>query len=308
MKFGQDNPTMTFAPVDLQGLAARLNALRPADGLAPAASVVVPVNARGDLRNVQRVLSDVGRYDGAGTLEVILVVNNFPEDSPPAEIKTLEALGARVLAVPDIRKPGEAPGFSARIPGVRAAASEQVVLFDADCRIPHPAPLIDWYAAQLRGGATAAYTHVAYYDFTDAVSIQVRFALHHSTRWFKRTALGIPTTRGSNYAVRRSVMLDLYERGLLADEMNVGPAFQRHVGRVAYSRDPNHTVYTSGRMFRPGWRRIAPYLLYRLRYNLRVLPVHANVAARTGRERDPVREVRRRQPSHQVEQVARIDA
>jgi len=280
---------MTFAPVALDGLAGRLEALRNGAGV-PAASVVVPVNARGDLRNVPRLLSDIGRYDGSNTLEVILVVNNFQEDSPPPEIKLLESLGATVLAVPNARKPGEAPGFSARIPGVRAAASEQVVLFDADCRVPHAAPLIDWYVARLQGGASAAYTHVAYYDFTDAVSIHARFAVHHATRWFKRTVLGVPTTRGSNYAVRRSAMLDLYDRGLLADEMNVGPAFKRFVGPVAYSGDPRHTVYTSGRMFRPGWRRIAPYFLYRLRYNLRVLPVHGNAAARTGRERDPVRE------------------
>jgi hypothetical protein len=32
-----------------------------------------------------------------------------------------------------------------------------------------------------------------------------------------------------------------------------------------------------------------PYYVYRLRYNLRVLPVRAGVARRTGREHDPVR-------------------
>ena len=289
MLLSQDNPTVSFAPVDLDGLPARLSALHPAPGAAPDASIVVPVNACGDLTNVRRLLSDIGRYDGVHRLEVVLVVNNFREDSPPAEIETLRALGATVLAVPNVRKPGEAAGFSARIPGVRAARSEPVMLFDADCRIPQPTPLIDWYIAQLQQAASAAYSHVAYYEFTAAASIRVRFALHHASRWLKRSVLRIPTTRGSNYAVRRSAMLELYERGLLADEMNVGPVFRRFVGQVAYSGDRRHTVYTSGRMFRPGWRRVAPYFLYRLRYNLRVLPVHSDVASRTGRQRDPVR-------------------
>ncbi|MGH7202579.1 MAG: hypothetical protein ACREJB_18375, partial [Planctomycetaceae bacterium] len=63
----------------------------------------------------------------------------------------------------------------------------------------------------------------------------------------------------------------------------------RLAGRVAYSGRSELAVLTSGRMFRPGWKRILPYFLYRLRYNLRVLPVRNDVARRTGRERDPVR-------------------
>lgn len=290
MKFGQDDPNATFPPVETGSIAHRLEALRPAQGTVPDVSVVVPVNARGDLRNIPRLLSDIGRYEGSRRLEVVLLVNNFSEDSPPREIETISSLGATIVAIPNTRKPGEAPVLSARVPGVRAARSEYVVMFDADCRIPNPTALIDWYAGRLQQGASAAYGHVAHYEFTDTLSIRTWFALHHLTRWFKRVVLRIPTTRGSNYAVRRSAMLECYERGLLADDLNVGPALQRLIGPVAYSGDRRHTVYTSGRMFRPGWRKMAPYFLYRLRYNLRVLPVRPDVASRTGRDRDPVRQ------------------
>ena len=290
MRIGADSATMAFPDVRLETIAARLNALRAPDSATPpAVSVVIPVNAKGDLRNVLRVLSDLAAYTGPHTVEVVLVVNNFADDQPPAEIDEFNRLGARVVAVPSVRKPGEAVGFTARIHGVRAAASPHVVLLDADCRVPDATALLDWYVEQFQKGAAAAYTHVAYYEFSDAVSIRVRFLLHHASRWIKRTVLRTPTTRGSNYGVRRETILDLYEQGRLADEMNVGPAFRRLAGRVAYSGDRRLTVYTSGRMFRPGWRRVAPYFVYRLKYNLRVLPVRAGVAGRTGRERDPER-------------------
>jgi hypothetical protein len=55
-------------------------------------------------------------------------------------------------------------------------------------------------------------------------------------------------------------------------------------------------VLTSGRMFAGGWRKLWRYLRYRLRYNVRVLPVRPGVAARTGREHDPVREYRANRP------------
>lgn len=252
-------------------------------------TVGVPVNAQGDLENVRTLLADVARYSGPLRIEVILVVNNYPEGQPPEELDRLEDLGARVVGVPNVRRPGEAVGFSARIPAVRAAATEFVVLFDADCRIPDPTALLDWYADQKRAGAEAAYTRVSYYDYPDTWSVRFHLGLHHASRWFKRTILGIPTTRGSNYAVRRDTMLSLYDEGMLADEMNVGPTFKRLRGEVTYSGRPELAVYTSGRMFLPGWRRLIPYFIYRLRYNLRVLPVREDVARHTGREKDPVR-------------------
>jgi hypothetical protein len=275
--------------VDRATLQDRLSRLAPMKGRVPDLSVVVPVNARGDLDNVLRLAGDVARYDGPHTLEVIAVVNNYQPGAPPPAIDAFRAMGMVVVAIPSVRRPGEAVGFSARIPGVRAARSECVVLFDADCRVGDPTALLDWYASTLHGGAVGAYSRVNYYDYEDCASIRTRFLIHHASRWIKRNVFRIPTTRGSNYGVRRSVMLELYDRGLLADEMNVGPTFRKLKGRVVYSGRRQHVVYTSGRMFRPGWRRILPYLTYRLKYNVRVLPVREGVARVTGRETDPVR-------------------
>ncbi|MGE0160267.1 MAG: glycosyltransferase [Gemmatimonadales bacterium] len=262
----------------------------------PDVSVVVPVNAQGDLDNVQRLLEDLSRYRGPHTVETILVVNNFPAGKMPAGIRALRRSADVVLTIPDARRLGEAIGFSARIPGVRAASSPYVVLLDADCRVPNPTQLLNWYVAQFRGGAQAAYTHVAFHDCERAATIYAYLFVHHLVRWVKRRILGIPTTRGSNYAVRRDTLLDLYDRGLLADEMNVGPTFKRLKGRVVYGSGRRLRVLTSGRMFRPGWYLLGPYLLYRLRYNVRVLPVRAGVARRTGREDDPIRRYRDNRP------------
>jgi hypothetical protein len=275
--------------VNQQEIHDRLRALAAAPGVAPDLSVVVPVNAQGDLQNVLRLLCDVSTYRGPATLEVILVVNNFPPEMPPPEVNTLPSLGVRVVAIPNVRRAGEAVGFSARIPGIRAAASEYVVLFDADCRVVDATALLNWYAQVFRGGARAAYTHVAFYDFENSLSIRTRHRIHHGARWIKRNVFRIPTTRGSNYAVSRTPMLEMYEEGLLADEMNVGPAFARRKGPVAYSGRRQLMVYTSGRMARRGWLRIPRYFFYRLRYNFRVLRAGAGVAKVTGRENDPVR-------------------
>lgn len=255
----------------------------------PDVSIVVPVNAQGDLENVRTLMRDLARYEGPHSTELVLVVNNFPPGQIPPEVAELRREATTVLAIPDVRRPGEAVGFSARIPGVRAASAEYAVLLDADCRVPHPTALLNWYVGQLRDGAQAAYTPVRHYDFDRAPSIYVRFAIHHTVRWIKRRLLLIPTTRGSNYAVRRDAMLELYDQGLLADEMNVGPTFKRLKGRVAYSGRRRLAVLTSARMFRRGWSGILPYFMYRLRYNLRVLPVRPDVARRTGRENDPIR-------------------
>jgi hypothetical protein len=259
-------------------------------------SVVVPVNAQGDLDNVLTLLRDLTKYRGPHTVETILVVNNFPEGKPPRRLKELRRHADAVLAIPDVRRLGEAIGFSARVPGVRAASSEFVVLLDADCRVPNPTQLLNWYMAQLRGGAQAAYTHVAFHSYEKAPTIYTYLFIHHFVRWVKRRILRIPTTRGSNYAVRRTALLELYDAGLLADEMNVGPTFKRLKGKVAYGSGRRLAVLTSARMFRPGWHLLGPYLLYRLRYNMRVLPVRRGVARRTRREDDPVRRYRDNKP------------
>ena len=256
----------------------------------PVLSIVIPVNAQGDLDNVRGLLDDLDAYRGPHEIETILVVNNFPPDAPPlAAAAELERRGARVLTLPALRRPGEAIGFTARIPGARAALSPWIVSFDADCRIPDATSLLDWYVEAFRKGAGGAYSHVGYHDVRPGLSIQARLAAHHGARWVKRNVLRVPTIRGSNYGIRRDLLLQLYDDGPLADDMNVGPVL-RHIGQpVAYSGDGRHVVLTSGRMFRGGWRKLGRYLLYRWRYNRRVLPVRDDAARYTGRVRDPDR-------------------
>ena len=272
---------------DLRYLAARLKSMRRSG--VPSLAIPVPVNAQGDLGNVLRLLADLASYRGSRAIEVILVVNNFPEASPPPEIETFRSLGVQVVAIPSVRRAGEAVGFSGRVIGAQAAAAPHVVFFDADCRIPDATALLDWYADQLERGAHAAYTRVTYTDCPDAAAVRVKLAIHYASRWFKRAVLGIPTTRGSNYAVRRDSLLELYTQGYLADEMNVGPTIRALKGPVAYSSARRLQVLTSGRMFTARWSRIIPYFTQRLLYNLRVIPVRPGMARRTGREQDPVR-------------------
>jgi hypothetical protein len=258
--------------------------------MSPDSSVVIPVNAQGDLDNVLNILGDLGRYNGSYRIEIVLVVNNYPPDAPPVDaLERFETLSLRVVAIPDVRRPGEAVGFTARIPGVKTATAEYVLLFDADCRIPDAAALLDWYTRELKAGAALAYAHVDYYDYPPLLSVRARIAAHHGARWFKRVVLGIPTNRGSSYAVNRTMLLEHYGQGRLADEMNVGPVFKHFGGKIVYSGARELVVLTSGRMFVGGWRRLAKTLNRRLRYNLRVLPVRKFVAEQTQRENDPVR-------------------
>jgi len=275
--------------MDLAALQKQLTRLRGSQEIAPDASIVIPVNAQGDLNNVLQLLADISTYVGKYALEIILVINNYPPDAPPFEIDAYSQIGLKVVSIPNVRRPGEAVGFTARIPGVRAASSEINILFDADCRIPNPNAVIDWYIQQFKAGAQAAYTHVDYYDLQSLWSIRAQVAIHHISRWFKRCVLGIPTTRGSSYAVNRTTMLRLYDNSMLADEMNVGPTFKANAGKVVYSGSRDLIILTSGRMFRGGWIKLFWYFKYRLRYNLRVLPVRVDVARHTKREKDPVR-------------------
>ena len=250
----------------------------------PAASVVIPVNAQADLENVLDVVAELGRYDGPHSFEIILVVNNYPEDEPPAALETYQDIGVRAVAVPSAWRAGELVCFTARIPGIRAATADATVHFDADTRIPRPTELLDWYVAQFREGAKAAYTRVGYYDLRPVWSVRARIAAHHAARWIKRAVLRIPTMRGSNYAVSRSGLLPLYDQGLLTDDMNVGPTIKAAGGRVAYSGSKRHVVLTSGRKFHGGWVKLGRYLGYRLLYNVRVLRLRTD---RPRAERNP---------------------
>ncbi|MEM7117137.1 MAG: hypothetical protein AAF614_32185 [Chloroflexota bacterium] len=275
----------------LEKLEQHVARLRHGAAVVPDASVIMPVNAQGDLGNVMNILNDLTNYQGNNTFEIILVINNFPPDNLPEEIEKLRDLGITVVDIPSVRRPGEAVGFSARIPGVRASKVEPCILFDADCRVPNPTAVLDWYVKQFQNGAKAAYSHVDFYDLRKGWSIKTRIFIHHAARWYKRNILKIPTTRGSNYGVQRTMMLDLYERKMLADEMNVGPTFKAQGAKIAYSGSRKLRVLTSGRMFTPGGgpMKLFRYFRYRLRYNKRTLPVRENVASFTKRENDPVR-------------------
>jgi len=257
--------------------------------LHPDASIIVPVNAQGDLENILRLLGGITRYLGKYLFEIILVINNYSPEEPPREIDTYRILGLTIIDIPNIRKPGEAPGFTARIPGTKIALSENTIFFDADCRILNPTVLFDWYIQQFENGVQAAYTHVDYYDLNARLSVRARILFHHLSRWIKRVILQVPTIRGSNYAVNRSLFLKLYDNGMLADDMNVGPSVKSIGAKVAYNGSKEMTVLTSGRMFSGGWYKLLKYLRYRLRYNIRVLPVRTEAARFTDREKDPVR-------------------
>ena len=118
--------------------------------LPPDASIIVPVNAQGDLENILHLLGDITRYAGKYLFEIILVINNYPPEEPPKEIDVYKTLGLKIIDIPNIRKPGEAPGFTARIPGAMAALSDNTIFFDADCHIPNPTALLDWYIQSLK--------------------------------------------------------------------------------------------------------------------------------------------------------------
>ena len=273
----------------LERLGADLGRVRGDRALPPDASIAIPVNAQADLENVLVVLSDIARYRGKRTFEVVLVINNYPADDPPEEIATYAGAGMHVVAVPNVWRAGEAVCLSARVPGIRAAEADRILLFDADCRIPEPTLLLDWYVDQFRSGAKVAYTRVGHYDLRPLWSVRARIAAHHLSRWVKRVLLRIPTTRGSNYGVDRTAFLRAYEGGLLTDDLNVGPAVKAAGGRVVYSGAPRLQVLTSGRKFRGGWRRLARYLRYRLLYNVRLLRAQAGKHARKSYHQRPLR-------------------
>jgi hypothetical protein len=260
---------------------------------APDASIAIPVNAQGDLETVLGVLGDIAKYKGSHTFEVILAINNYPDGQEPPEIELFREMGLVVAATPSVRRPDEAVCFSARLTGIRPASSDYIILFDADCRIPDSTALIDWYIERLHAGAGLAYTHVAHYDLKKDLSVAARIFVHHGARWVKRELLGIPTTRGGNYAVNRTKMLKYYNENLLSDDINVGPTFKAKGDRITYSGKWKLQVLTSGRVFTGGWKKLVRYLFYRLRYNVKMLPVGRDVTKRIQRGEDNVRTVRK---------------
>ena len=66
----------------------------------PDASVIIPVNAQGDVSTVLPLLTSLGQYPGPHSVEIILVINNYDPGAPPHEIKDFRALGVRVVQHP----------------------------------------------------------------------------------------------------------------------------------------------------------------------------------------------------------------
>ena len=256
-------------------LQEQLLRLRGDLNLFPEASVVIPVNAKKDLALVLQVILDITAYRGKHRLEIILVINNYPDDSPPNEIKAYRTLGLRILAIPRIEYCGEI-FLAARIPGIRAAQSRAVICFDADCRLIDPTALLDWYIGQFNSGVQLAYTHVGYHDLPPGFSIKVRMYLHHMSRWIKRVILGVPISRGSNYAVEPSFILDLYDRGHLKYDIKVGPTIKTFHGKIVYSGSKKHDVLTSGRNFSGGWKELIDYLIWRIGYYQHLKPLESD--------------------------------
>lgn len=275
---------MSYEEMEPDKLHQHLMRLRGNVELPPRASIIIPVNAQGDLQTVLRPLSDIVRYSGQYAIEVILVINNYPSDSPPTEIDRFRDLGIRVIASPSARRPGEVIIVSARALGVQAAKSDVTIHFDADCRIPDINTLLDWYIESLDSGVQLAYSHVGYYDLRNLASVYTKIAIHHTVRWLKRNLLRIPTTRGGNYAIDRALFLQLYRAGKLSVDLQVGPAAKLAGAQIVYSGRPGLKVFTSGRRFRGGWIKIFRYLRYRLRYNIKATPSRKRNVTRTSWE------------------------
>jgi hypothetical protein len=252
-------------------LADDLRRLRRDPHLPPYASIVVPVNAQKDILRVLTLLSDLANYRGGHAIELILVINNFPADDPPEEIGEYRRLGVQVLEIPKVEHQGGV-ALAARIPGIEAARSERILLFDSDCRIQDPTALLDWYIRQLDVGVDLAYTHVEYFDLPPGLAIQARMWIHHAIRWFKRVVLGIPTSRGSNYATRRQLILEMFARQRIRYDIHMGPVVKAIGGKIAYSAAREHFVFTSGRFFSNSWKELFAYLVWRTGYYLRVKP------------------------------------
>lgn len=245
-----------------------VNRLRGNPQQKPSASIIIPVNACADLDNLHLLVTDLVKYQGSYTFEIITIINNYQEGNQPCEVEILSEIGMRVLSLPNAQVPGETVSFSARLPGVEAASSEITIHFDADCRIPNITPLLDFYVERLSSGYVLAYAPVHFFDLPKGFTVPIRVRIHHTVRSIKRNLLKIPTPRGSSYAINRTILIRLYETRKLVDDIQIGPNIKAIGGKCAYSDDWNLRVLTSGRKMRKGWWRIIRYVLRRLMFNL----------------------------------------
>ena len=259
-----------MAEPELDTLKEQILRLRGNRSFYTEATIVVPVNAQKDLDNIPHLLSDLCRYGGGRRLEIVLVINNYPPENPPQEIENYRRAGLVTLGIPRIEHEGGV-AIAARIPGIRIAQSPKILLFDADCRIPNPTALIDWYITKFEEGYDLAYTHVEYTDLPPGISVKARMFVHHASRWLRRNVLGTPTSRGSNYAIRKKLILHLFAEGRIPYDIHVGPTVKSMGGKIAYSGAKELVVLTSGRFFAPGWGVLMEYLIWRMGYYRRIL-------------------------------------
>ncbi len=260
---------MDLLPRETELLKQQISRMRGDPLIDPRASIVVPVNAATDLVTVLNLASDIAKYTGDNLIELILVVNNYDSENPPVEVAQYQAMGFVVIAIPAVKHEGEI-AVAARRPGIEHARSNIVLQFDADCRIPNATALMDWYIVQIEKGADLAYTHVEYMDLPAGLPMKIRMFVHHVSRWVRRALLGIPTSRGSNYAIRRTLALELYSLGALRYDIQVGPLVKSKGGHISYSGVKDLVVYTSGRFFKGSWNELLSYILWRVGYYRRV--------------------------------------
>ena len=70
--------------INMQHLRENVIRLRGNLEQAPEASIIIPVNAQGDLQAVLVPVNDIAQYTGKHTAEIILVINNYaPTEAPP---------------------------------------------------------------------------------------------------------------------------------------------------------------------------------------------------------------------------------
>lgn len=237
----------------------------------PNASVIIPVRSRTQLTHSLALLSDLARYHGDYTLEFILVVDDF--ELIPEESEYFRNIGVHlVFTEPD--GPERAGGtIDVRARGVRAARAGITLHFAPDVRIPDPSALIDWYIESLYSEYQLAYTWIDFENRPGRLSTRLSLVVLNVLRSLKRTLLGVPTTRGCNYAVTRSLFLELYETGQLSADINIGLAARLAEARSRYSKEPRLRVVLSTRKYSARTLLYPARILRSLNYNLRAVPV-----------------------------------
>ncbi len=257
----------------------------------PDLAIVIPVNAQGDLDNVLLLLQDISDYSGANRFQIILVVNNYPVETPPVNhISRYRAAGVEILELPELTgHAGIPPGLKARMAALDFVKCRAAVFFDADCRMPHPTVCLDWYAEAFKDPLTQlAYTKIAYFNWPPGVGMWLWLRVHYLWRWTKRNVLRIPTPQGASYAMDRKVKKELYDGGYLADETAIGRLAQSFSHKTVYNGSRPCRILTDARMYENAkpLRMFTVYAWRRIRINIASMMVRNDSAEHTGREHD----------------------